>query len=375
MRALPVILFLLAICPVLRAQENPPVYILIPRFESSIQAERIPGTIGQRTATIFSLQIWRTLRPPPGPQPRAAKLGGFFLSLSSTPPKNRAEAEAIARQRRTETQLVLWGKAFQYGAGIVVESKLSIRQDGTGKVLGTNIWKINASADRPYTFTVDIPDWEYEFAPIVLSADLLPQLSDPSGLKLYSSPSTNSRVVGVLGRGVSAKSHSGDFTDVIATSTGRRGWVYLPNLSKEQSEVIDFCGGIIRIFRTDWDGAIDLLKRVVDNSNAPTAIKVSAYLYMGIAAERMGDRARSRSFIRQAHSLNPYQKAVVQYLCMSHLADLVHVGENQSRGAEVAESITAIKEILSKNKVLFSDNDPWLAEVQQFLSKAENAGR
>jgi len=74
---------------------------------------------------------------------------------------------------------------------------------------------------------------------------------------------------------------------LVQLPNGVTGWVRMPNLSAVHSEVIDFAGGVIRILRHDWSGALQLSENVVENPRTPLAVLVDAYLYLGIAADKM----------------------------------------------------------------------------------------
>lgn len=92
-----------------------------------------------------------------------------------------------------------------------------------------------------------------------------------------------------------------------------KGLVRLPNLSSTHSEIVDFVGGLIRVLRHDWPGALELLGNVVKTSEAPNGVKVDAYLYMAVAADGSGSEAYN--WVKQAYTINPYSKSVVQMGC------------------------------------------------------------
>jgi hypothetical protein len=356
----------------LRAQDRGPVNILIPSFKSSTSYERIPGTIGKRTATILSLQLWKTLIKSSPASSNPFGRANFYLNLAAPPPGSQNEAVELARRQKQAINLVLWGKATEYGGGIVVESQLDITPDELGRRLGARVWEvIIRSGQKSYVFAADVPEWQYEFAPVVISTDVLPQLNNPAGLKMFSRPDMESTVLGYLGRGVKAEQHIGDYTYVLATASGRKGWIYLPNLSKSQSEVIDFTSGVIRVFRKDWNGALELLGKVVNNQITPSAIRVAAYLYMGLAADKLGDEVMSLQFLAEAHRLNPYSKAVAQYLCMGRLSALARMKQKGVIGAELRKKVEDARAILSTNAVLFAADDKWMLQVTRFLTEAD----
>lgn len=350
-------LFILILSQIAVAQ-NKKICILFPMFKSQVSN---PINVGMRTSRILSLQVWRTLRKPP--QLNNSDSSGCTLPDYKETPQSYEEAEALSR-RHENIKLVLWGKAFEYGNGIVVESNLSIINDERDKTLQSELWKaIITRAGRRQSVSVGIPEWRYQFAPIVLKSDILPEINSELQIKVYEQPNQD-KFIGYLGsEGFTAVSHQGDFTKIAG-----RGWIYLPNISKDRSEVVHFCAGIIRILRKDWDGALEMFSKVINESNAPTSVKTDAYLYMAIAADKKDDRLTSLSFIEEAYRLNPYLQTTTKYYCMNHLAYLSRLNSQQLRSEDAKKSISAVRDILSKNKILFAENDKWIKSVEQFLA-------
>jgi hypothetical protein len=200
---------------------------------------------------------------------------------------------------------------------------------------------------------------------------LVPELSSPSGLKLYERPGAkNAR--GFLSTTFKAIQHNGDYA-LVQTAEGTRGWLNLLNLSSEPSEVSNFCGALIRFFRRDWSGAIEMFEPVTReraNGSSPTPVKVAAYLYMAMAADRRNDKAKAITFAENAYRLNPYSKTTVQFLCMSHLARFAQLHNLRGHDQEKRRTLATIRQILSSNKILFSDRDEWLSNVNAFLAEA-----
>jgi hypothetical protein len=64
--------------------------------------------------------------------------------VTSKPPASYAEAEELAReQTENAPQIVLWGRAWRYGAGNVVEAFLFIRSD-INSALASDLWSVSA---------------------------------------------------------------------------------------------------------------------------------------------------------------------------------------------------------------------------------------
>jgi hypothetical protein len=194
--------------------------------------------------------------------------------------------------------------------------------------------------------------------------------SDSTYIKIYELKSTAAATIADLaGTRVQALRHEEDWSEVVLPDTHRLGWIYLPELSKNPSEVVNFCGGIIRFLRNDWLGSVKLFEEVLNNSNAPTIIKIDSYLYMSMAFDKMHDEAKSLSLVTKAYNLNPYSKVTTQYLFMTYLTQLARVLRTDSNSVQAREIISSLQNVMSKNRVLFADNDRWIAQAERILNQ------
>jgi hypothetical protein len=354
MRCLASVVLFAALSPGAYGQQ---VAALVAPFDSS----RAGGPqLGERSAMILNLQIWQTLRIPPTADGR--KSTGMVLWVTfSDPPKSQAEAKRLASYVSDDPRIVLWGRAWHFGGGTVVEAFLLVRSKEDDPVLSNDIWHVTLSPHG--TLAVGVPRAEVEFAPVVLRTDLLGDLEDPSGLKLYADRTRN-EVKGTLGDAFRALEQADDMA-LVKLPNGDTGWVYLPSLSADRSEVVDFTAGLIRIFRHDWPGAIDMFTRVVNNSHTPTSVRVDAYLYLSLAAD-MVDQG-SYQWAKKAYEANPYSKSVVQYLCMSRVSDFNRLDARDQRGERGLQLLRSLNEIAIGSSALFPPKDPWLKSVQEFV--------
>lgn len=317
-----------------------------------------PGNLGARAATVLNLQVWQTLRAAPTPNPRRLHFGSgtvYYWTEGSQPVRSHAEAEKAADD---QVHAVLWGRAQQYGKGVVVQAYLSAPRAQTPNHPGIGIWKIDLPNGQ--TISVDIPAWLYEFAPIVLKPEVVLELNTPQGLKIYRSP-RSSEVVGTIRDNFRALEQGPDFTKVEAN--GVFGWVRLPALSRNRSEVVDFTGALVRIFRKDWGGAIDLFERVLRTSSAPVTIRAYSLLLMSVASEQLsrqiGTPSRAVEYVEQAYRLNPYLQATIRYKCMTYLAAMARDPSARQRLADT----------VARNDYLFAKSDPWIGKVKTLLAR------
>lgn len=366
----------------LHAQDFIPVHILVPKF---LTPKGKSVDVGAKVASTLGLQMWRTYST--RTRNKKAFDNAVFTFDMERRPRNSEDAEALANKRKKDAQLVLWGKASQYGDGIVVEANLLLRKGMGNNKLGTNIWSVEIPiGKKSHTVSVDVPGWQYEFAPIILDRNLIANFEadtraflrlssnyfiprDHLSIGIYSARSIASEVMGFFSEeNITAIKHDGDWTFVNVEGRGT-GWLYLPDLSRKPSEVVNFSSGIIRILRNDLPGAINLFQEVLKNNNSPTAIKIDSYLYMAIAYDKMHDQAKSFSMIAEAYKLNPYSKTTTRYLCMSYLSKLAGLlAQKNAEGTETKKTIESLQEVLAKNKILFAEDDSLIRQVEQVLA-------
>lgn len=326
------------------------ILLFVAPFDSSAAGE---PEIGKKVSVILNLQVWQTLRIPLAGSGRSTK-GAVTWDVAAEPPATYLEADELAAQTG-DPNFVLWGKAWRYGNGNVVEAFLLIR-DTQKKRDAFPAWTVRLNDGS--TFSVGVPRRQVDFAPIVLRADLLADLREPSGLKLYDGPS-GTETHGYTGDYFQALEQGPDSAKV-RLPDGRTGWVRLPNLSRNPSEVVNFSAGLLRVFRQDWDGATALLQRVVNNPHAPTGVRIDALLYLAIAAAHTG--GDPYGFVRSAYELEPYSKTTIQYLCMVQLWEISRAPQTASDRAKT------LREILQRNQRLLAPNDHWFAKISTFLS-------
>jgi hypothetical protein len=283
-------------------------------------------------------------------------------------------AEQTATEDNIASQFVLWGETFAYGNGVIGQAHLSIpifsdyQREGMVlddyRVNNYEIWKLNVKTpQQPVNLVVDIPNRRYEFSPIVLSRSIVEKYSLPSRLKMHRDPTVASEVIGEVGDSYVGIEPRGHYQ--LVYSNGKRGWVYLPDLAKERNEVVDFIGGVIRVYRADWHGAIDLMNRVINNSQTPNALKVDALLYKGHSQVETGEN--SEDTFRHAYKLNPYNRRTVEYWMMSRLSKISYYKNKGIQNHEYERQLKQAHLLLKENQYLFSKNDPWINNVKMVL--------
>lgn len=340
------------------------VTLYMPAFEGQ-------EALGKNVATILNLEIWQTLRKAPTPNPKKLNFGRGLVvwDTQTLREQNFRTAEEFSREgvkissgERVYPQLVLWGKARRFGDGVVIESFLTIPPSFAPSAVTRDQWVITTPLrGSAMTVVADLPRRRYEFSPIGLDNNLVQRYTAPNALTIYDLQ-TGGKPIGTVGVKFEAREHRG--TSVVVESKGIVGLVHLPGLSR--NEVVDFVGGIIRIFRGDWHGANGLFQRVLRNPSTPSSLKVDALLYQVFAKSKAG--LDSEDEIKQVQVLAPYSRSKVVYSVMARLERLSRV--LQTRGFDHADRplIDHIQDELAQNHALFSPDDPWLVTVTALLN-------
>jgi len=347
-----ILIIILALIPASLMAGVDQVSIYIPSFDG-------PRELGRNVATVLNLQIWQTLRRAPWPENPDNLHFGYGLIYwdnETLGEQSHIEAERAIKDLSMLAQMAFWGKAYRYGGGVVVQSNLSIPTYNDFREDKLEIWKTKLNGK---TIGLDIPRRRIEMSSIVLEPSIIEKYSLPSALKMYKNQ-VGDEEVGEVGDSYVAIKFVPGFAYV--KSKGIKGWVRLPELSKRPTEVVDFVAGVIRIFRGDWRGAATKMQDVINNTNTKKPLKIDAYLYRGMALERLGEPGRK--MFEHAYKLNPYSETTIQYLIMSDLSALNRLtGVNKTKERNTINE--RIRNTISEHGYLFKDDNPWLLKVKE----------
>jgi hypothetical protein len=345
--------------PVLRADADT-VRLYVP----ALLAER-PG-LGFAVSTVIGLQVWQTLRKAPSPNPQALSFGEGEVIWDPSPASfaDHEGAEAAARSGNLGAQFVLWGKAYEFGDGVVVQLNLSLPRYHDFRERTPEIWRFGWQPGVP-TLEADMPARRYSFEPIVLDKAVVERYSRPDAIALYASRGESREIGRVGGRFLALESVPGAVK--VRTAAGQQGWVSLPDLAAQRSEVVDFVSGLVRIYRADWHGARELLARVSDSPVAPTALRLDAALLSARAGLLAGLPAEQMvAEMDRAAALSPNARRSAVYQTMIRLS-----AAGRREGCVDAASRAEIAAVIDQRRRLFVADDEWLAKVEQVLGADE----
>jgi hypothetical protein len=334
------------------------VTLLIPAFEG-------PDALGLNVATVLNLKLFATLRKAPWPNPKKSSFGDGLIVWDSTPlgePSHETALQA-ARSSGYPTQLVLWGKAAQYADGVFVQAYLTIRDLDDGQRTRPEVWQLRfPDLSREMILDADIPGRRYSFEPIVLDNETVKLYSSPRALKIYRDKTLRDEIGTLSGGYFKATEHGPDGEWL---EQPMRGWVPLPKLSEQSGETVEFVGGVLRMFRSDWDGATDLLHKVLKRPSTPTAVRIDSLLYLGLAAEKQ--QRSGRKEIEQAYALNPLSQTSATYLIMNAFADYL-----RAPPAERVAAIDRVGALLEQNRYLFATDHAWLIAADSVYQRIKH---
>lgn len=343
-----------------RAQESCPGWdfcLYIPAFDG-------PGALGQNVATVLNLQIWKTFRrtpyvpPPAPPSPLNFGSAGIAWDTARLPAQTHEAAERAVKHWRLGGQMVLWGKAYPYGDGIAVQSRLSMPLYEDGRGVRHEIWRLSIGGED---LSADLPARRYELSAILLEREVVQRYEKPDLLVVYRGR-TGDEVVGRIGDSFVGEIIEPDQARI--RFDGGRGWIRYGGLERGRSVVVEFVSALVRIHRADWQGAASALTRLLENKESKPRLRIDAKLLLGMVRERAGGDGRGP--IAAALETAPHSRAAVQYMVMSHLSRMARFPDDPARRAQAGNRV---RKLLASKRRLFAEDDPWLNAVMRILKQ------
>lgn len=330
-------------------------------------AFRGPDNLGLNVSTVLSLQLAQTTRRYPWPDnPRNHNFGESMIRWSADPLEHHSVSEMIKAAQAYDllAQIVVAGNVRRFGRDFVVELDIALpkyrRAPSTGCSNSNNtkcdyrqknfeIWQIKIDSG---IVEVDLPKRYFNLSSIVLKSEIVNKFRTAAGLTIRESIDGGTVLgkTGYLFRFIEFNRRlPGAPTKVRSGSV--EGYVSLPQLSDEVSEFADMVGGILQVFRGDWEWAKKSFTKVLENPKTRIPLRVDALLYRGMTKFKIGENGYTD--IAAAAELAPYDSMVTKYLIMALLA-------NHSTKEVIAD-------ILKQKAYLFTKNDRLLKDLSQFI--------
>ena len=321
-----------------------------------------PAELGRSVGTILTLQFWQTLQKiPPGGAKRDLGDGSVYWVGRQLSIVEHEIAARLAQAIDVTAQQVVWGYVRSFGKNALATSYLTLPDYVDFRPVRNEVWTLKLQqSGQPSMLTVDVPQRFYAFEPVVLASEFVSKYSAPDALVMRSGKGTGA-VVGSIGTRFDRIQSDGDYAQIF--SNGKIGWVYLPPIGSQKPEIIDFLGGIMRMYRTDWEGAIELFGNVLKNKSTPTALRIDSYLY--IIRARSEIRQPADTEVNEVLALAPASRRAVQYVAMYHLARCPALTSPGCRAFD-REFIARLPD---KYGPLFEPDDQWLMQIQEIARR------
>jgi hypothetical protein len=323
---------------VARAQDQ--VRILVPAFSGERQ-------LGLASANLLRLQVSQTFQVAGTPTRAVMIFDDNPLSRYSHDGAQTAGYGIGAR-----THLVLWGQSYEYPDGVVVRAYLSITPHLYDRARRPEIWTIEVPGGPGIRSA--LPRAFYEFPEVIVPIDVARHYPNVDALVIYrdlgfTQPIGRFRDVYVA--------HEYRETAVRLTSGGVTGWVPLPHLVEQRTEIVEFTGGYLRLLRGDWAGARQLFESMLRRDTITPEMRLDGHIFLGLIREKGGQSGLDH--FREAMRLNEFDRPAATYLLMGLLA------EARRPGTRRRQAIEELRAQLALQTPLFSEDDRWIAAMRQ----------
>ena len=330
-----------------------PLRLLVPPFEG-------PEPLSKHIRTTIYVELIKAFQHSSTTQKGAWILYGLD-------PMNQASHQAAidaASWPSVRADLTIWGQVRDFPDGVVVQLYLTITPILLDRSIRPEKWEIhfkNNHGTRETTLEMNLPGLYYEFEPFILPNEVIYQFEYPQGIPLYSKRSGGEKI----GRLEELMRFYEVYDDaILVQSGGLSGWLRSADLSKLDSEAMDFIKGAIRLMRGDWRGAENSFNKLLSNKKVTQNLRIQTLIYIGIAREKSG-KDGSKQF-QQAYNLNKLDRTSAAYLLMSRVA-LLKRAQQLPSGDSFNESMRLLKKDYNKVKGLFPKNDAWLVKIASLI--------
>ncbi len=264
---------------------------------------------------------------------------------------------------------VLWGHINEFRSHYVVQSALTITEQGRSRYADQYYWKVEVDYEgENFEFIVPLFS-DFFVLPIVDLREAMGQeVSLWRGLPIFESAEL-SRQIGQLASAFVYLAYSADAA--LVRSENATGWVRLI-LSSQTEASISFVSGVVSFLRGHFSHAKKHFSSALDSEMLDTTLAIDSYTFLGLSEIAVGGDGLTH--LSSALRLNPLRRSVRQYLIMSDLQEMREV-VNRDGWERAAVYIERISTNLDLIRPLFALNDPWVNELDRLLSVVERQDR
>ena len=318
--------------------------IMVPMFDG-------PQPLGRNVATNLNLQVWRTLRKAPFPNPKRLDFGGGIVRYSLNVFRPESPADLSNYARWAEVQLVMWGEVRPLGNGVVVQAFLAAPVEAA-LPSRPEVWKIRRGANE---VSLDLPRRVFDFAPVVLNRSLVEVFKTPDALRMCSAKRTPCDDFAV-GSDWTALTQEPPWATIVNHPAETRGYLYLPTLDRLQNDISDFAAALLSYHRGDYGQARQLFTRVVRREESQASTRQDAAALAAIARARAGEDVTAE--FDRLEASEPDSLYIFQAANMARLDRAL-----RSNPATRARQLAAIAKAVDANRQLFESDDRWVRQI------------
>lgn len=317
------------------------------------------GMLGQNVATVMSLQLAQTTRRRPWPRnPKGHDFGSGAIVWSKSALAERTHEAAAKAASAIDllAQIVIWGRARQYAGDIIADIVITLPEFADPKIgcaadgppcdyreRHFELWRVETPAG---TLTVGPPSRRFTLSSAQFKPEIVSKFRTAKGLPITADRS-GGRVKGFTDLEMLFIEFNPKLPGAPTKlkSNGVVGYVMLPSIWEDGSEFAEMAGGVLQVFRGDWERAAASFLKVIENPAARAPIKLDALLYRGMALIRDGKDGVPA--LELAMERAPFDARAVRYLAQGLLR----------RGR--AEDRRRVRDLLKRKRLLFHEDDVW----------------
>lgn len=303
--------------------------------------------LGGNVSAVLNLQIWKTLRRAPWPNPAKLDFGSGVIYWFETRGASVSDAEgAQAMAEADGYDMLLWGAAQTYGGGVAVDVYLTAPRDR----MPLATWTLGGSGKESGPGPALAPPRDlYAFAPVILTRAVVQAYTSPGALFLCTAKTLTCADPRPVGPGMVAQRQEGEWS-FIRPHDGAPGWLRTPDIGAGGNDISNFAGGLVSYGRGDFEQAAKLFRRVAASPTAGPAIGADAAGLAALALARFG-APDAQAYVEAEIARRDAAPFLLQAAAMQALSQ-----GDRARAAGYVRQVSAY----------LDEDDPWLAAARRW---------
>ena len=286
--------------------------------------------IGKEIAAIFAYDIWGWFRNRDKNKHRS-EFGNARIDRkwnSRLPPDDGLLAK-IKSDVKDSADVVVWGDIHEITQGKVLGGASLLFIDNPNSHLHF-VWSIPLIRNGTVEFIkVDFPKKYYSFAALRINEDFINQYEKAGGSDIVRTGECSGKIIPNFGPAYRDYSDGNcervqNYYCVIGNrKLCIKGWKYQPIIV--DSPIGTFAGGVLRLLRSDWQGAIEALDKMLEDINRdeeqksflPKDVQIDTTLHILRAKSELGLDATPE--VMNVLKMAPSSPTVIKYIAMHYI--------------------------------------------------------